>query len=220
MARRDRRRDREQEEEKDELDEKVVQIARTAKVVKGGRRFAFRAVVVVGDNNGRVGVGVGKAREVPDAIRKASETARKTMVEVNLLGTTIPHVSQARFGAGEVLLRPASPGTGVIAGGGVRAVVEAAGVKDILSKSRRKGGVSIPSSCVLSGMRKIRPMEKTITVKLVKSPIGYHKRQKATVEALGLRRMNQTVEKADSPTVRGMIAKVSHLVEVVEEAEA
>jgi small subunit ribosomal protein S5 len=131
MARRERRRER---EEREELDERVVHIARTAKVVQGGRRFAFRAVVVVGDQNGRVGVGVGKAREVPDAIRKASERARNRMVSVPLLGTTIGHPVQSKFGAGQVLLRPASPGTGVIAGGGVRAVVELAGVRNVLTK--------------------------------------------------------------------------------------
>lgn len=130
------RRPREHEEEREQLDERVVHVARTSKVLKGGRRFAFRAVVVVGDNHGQVGFGVGKAREVPDAVRKASERARNTMRRIPMVGSTIPHTALGDFSAARVLLRPASPGTGVIAGGGVRAVLEAAGVRDILTKSQ------------------------------------------------------------------------------------
>jgi small subunit ribosomal protein S5 len=145
--------------DREELDERIVDIARVAKVVKGGRRFNFRVTAVVGDNRGNVGMGVGKARGVPDAIRKATERARRDMHPIAMVQSTIPHEVVGRCGGAKVLLKPAAPGAGVIAGGGVRAVLEAAGVHDVLTKTQGSSNVLNVVRATMDALAQMRQVE-------------------------------------------------------------
>lgn len=163
-GRNDRRNPREQKED-DGIHEKVVFINRCAKVVKGGRRFSFSALVVSGDKEGKVGFGFGKANEVADCIKKASEISRKSHEKVNIVDGTIPHESYAEFGGGKVLLKPASPGTGIIAGGGVRAVCEAAGVKDVLAKSLGSNNHANVVKATLKALQQLRTREQVLKLR-------------------------------------------------------
>ncbi len=247
-----RGRDRNREERDSEFVDRLVHINRVAKVVKGGRRFGFAALVVVGDQKGRVGFGHGKAREVPEAIRKATEAAKRSVVRVPLReGRTLHHDVNGRHGAGRVVLRAAPAGTGIIAGGPMRAVFESLGVHDVVAKSQgssnpynmvratfnalaredsprsvaqrrnlkvstlqsRRQGVEADAAEL---MRATMSSDKTITLEQTASAIGRPGSQRETLKGLGLNRLGRRSRVADTAANRGMIAKVAHLVRVVD----
>ena len=219
-----------------ELKDRLVAINRVTKVTKGGRTFSFSAIVVVGNEDGIIGWGLGKAGEVTAAIAKGVEAAKKNLTRVPVLKGTVPHEQSARFGGAEVFIKPASTGTGVVAGGAMRAVLESVGITDVLAKSK---GSSNPHNLVkatilaLGEMRDARmvaqnrgvSMEKvfrgsggnmsTIKIKQVKSRIGAPADQKRVLDALGLRKMNRVVEHEATPSILGMVEKVKHLVAIV-----
>ena len=243
-----RGRDRDRDRDDDGLTDKLVTINRVAKVVKGGRRFAFAALVVVGDQKGRVGYGAGKAREVPEAIRKATERAKRGMIRVPMKeGRTLHHDIEGRYGAGKVVLRTAVAGTGIIAGGPLRAVFETLGIGDVVAKSlgsrnphnmvkatfaalqrcasprsvanRRGKKVSelFARAMPLRPPHHRRPPVPKVRVTQTGSPAGRKPGQKETLIGLGLNKMRRTRELEDTPSVRGMIRKVAHLVKVEEQ---
>lgn len=184
MADNRKRRDSRRDDDRDDLDERVVDITRVAKVIKGGRRFAFRTVVIVGDGNGRVGIGVGKARGVPDSIRKAAERARRKLTKVSLAGSTIPYQVTGRYGGAKVLLKPASPGTGIIAGGAARAVLEVVGVNDILTKSQGSPNLLNVAMATIEALEQLRSAEELAAMrgKPIESVRPFWERRKETAE--------------------------------------
>eukprot|EP00873_Tetraselmis_striata_P030633 jgi/Tetstr1/450897/TSEL_037933.t1 len=211
---------RDSQERDSEFVDRLVHINRVAKVVKGGRRFGFAALVVVGDQKGRVGFGHGKAREVPEAIRKATEQAKRQMIRVPLReARTLHHDVQGRHGAGKVILRMAPAGTGIIAGGPMRAVFETLGINDIVAKSQ---GSANPYNMVRATFDALKNVDSPRSVASrrglkIGSPIRRKEDQRATLVGLGLNKMHRRSELEDTPSVRGMISKVAHLVRVVDE---
>ena len=201
-----------------DLKEKVVYINRVTKVVKGGRNFRFSALVVVGDENGHVGVGMGKSIEIPVAIKKGIEDAKKNLVKVSMVGTTVPHEIYGTFGTGKVLIMPAKEGTGVIAGGPARAVLELAGLKDVRAKSLGSNNPRNMVNATINGLASLRTAEDIakLRVTLVKSLIGRKKDHIATANALGLKKIGKTVEKEETPQIKGMIKKIDYLLKVEE----
>ena len=219
------------------LKDQVVAINRVTKVVKGGKNMSFAALVVVGDPGaGVVGYGSGKAKEVPQAIRKGIESAKKNLVHVHLTDTTIPHQVLGRYGSGQVLLKPAPEGTGVIAGGAVRAVMTSAGVQNVLTKSlgtaqsaqrdqgdvRRADPVARPRRCCGAprqagrGAIVMAEAKKTLLIEYYRSKIATPEKHKKVVKGLGFTRLNQIVEREDTPSIRGMVKAIPHLVRIVE----
>ena len=222
-----------------ELTDKVVSIKRVSKTVKGGRTMRFTALVVVGDGNGHVGAGLGKATEIPEAIRKGKEDAMKKLITVAIdENNSITHDFIGKFGSASVLLKRAPEGTGVIAGGPARNVLELAGIKNIRTKSLGSNNKQNVVLATIAGLKALKTPEEVaknrgksveeitnkeetdmadkLKITLVKSPIGAVPKQKATVEALGLRKLHKTVEMPDNEAVRGMIWHIKHLVKVEE----